>query len=73
MLGKKNPCSTISRRLRCRYSRLARRKRSISACLLPVRAHHADAGERFLGDGADLRQLRLDRLEPPVDGAAEDT
>src|SRR5262245_104610 len=32
MLGKKNPCRTISRRLRRRYSSFDRRKRSSSAC-----------------------------------------
>ena len=40
--------------------------------LLTVRPHDPYAGERFLGDGADFRQLRLDRLEPLVDGAAEE-
>ena len=71
MLGKKNPCRTISRRLRRRYSSLARRNRSISRRFLPVRAHDAHAGQRLLHDRADVRQLRLDLLEPLVNGAAE--
>ena len=71
MLGKNKPWSAISRRLRRRYSSLARRNRSSSACLLPVGAHDADAGQRFLRDGADLRELRLNLLEALVDRAAE--
>ena len=39
--------------------------------LLPVRAHDADAGERFLRDGAHLGELCLNLLEPLVDRAAE--
>ena len=38
---------------------------------LPVGAHDADAGQRLLRDRADLGQLRLDLLEPLVNGAAE--
>ena len=39
---------------------------------LAVGAHDADARQRFLGDGADVGQLRLDLLEPLVDGAPEE-
>ena len=35
---------------------------------LPVGAHDAHAGQRLLGDGAQVGELRLDPLEPPVDG-----
>ena len=39
--------------------------------LLPVGAHDADARERFLDDGADVGELRLDALEPLVDRRPE--
>ncbi len=39
--------------------------------LLPVGAHDAHAGQRLLRDRADLGELRLNLLEPLVDGAAE--
>ena len=38
---------------------------------LAVGADDADAGERLLHDRAELGELLLDRLEPPVDRAAE--
>jgi hypothetical protein len=39
--------------------------------LLPVCADDADAGERFLRDGADLGELLLNLLETLMDGGAE--
>ena len=71
MLGKKNPCSAISRRLRREVLVVRRAEPLELGRLLPVGAHDAHAGQRLLRDGADLRQLRLDLLEPLVDGAAE--
>ena len=71
MLGKNRPWSAISRRLRRRYSAFDSRKRSSSRASWPIGAHDADAGQRFLHDRADVGQLRLDLLEPLVDGAAE--
>ena len=39
--------------------------------LLAVGTHHAHARQRLLSNGAHLGELRLDALEPLVDGAAE--
>ncbi len=70
MLGKNNPCSRMRPRFRPGTPRspagTARSRR-----LLPVRPHHADTGQRFLRHGADVGELRLDPLEPRVDGRAE--
>ena len=71
MLGKKNPCSRISRRLRSQVLAVRAAEPLHLGRLLPVGAHDADAGQRLLRDGAQLGQLRLDLLEPRVDGAAE--
>src|SRR5207247_5740735 len=38
---------------------------------LPIRANDAHARQRFLGDGAHVRKLGLDLLEPLVNLAAE--
>ncbi len=38
---------------------------------LAIGSHHANAGEILLDYGAQLRQLRLDRLEALVDGSPE--
>ena len=73
MLGKKSPWSTMSRRLRLEVLLVRQPEPLDLGRLLPVRADHAHAGERLLRDGADVGQLRLNLLEPPVDGAAEDT
>ena len=72
MLGKKKPCSAI----RLPVAREVLGVRHAEALdlgrLLPVGADDADARERFLGDGADIGELRLDLLEAPVNRAAED-
>ena len=72
MLGKKNPCSTIEPPVAARGTPRFDAPEALDlGGLLPVRAHHADAGQRLLRDRADLGQLRLNLLEPLVDRAAE--
>ncbi len=72
MLGKKNPCSTISRRLRREVLVVGDAEALELGVLLAIGAHHPNARQRFLHDRADFRQLRLDLLESLVDGAAEE-
>ena len=61
----------MSTRLRRMYSSLAALNRLDLVALLVVGADDPNACERLLHDRTQIRQLRLDRFEALVDGAAE--
>ena len=73
MLGKKNPWSVMSSAIAGQILFVGHAE-SIELCTPPAgRPHDLTPDKRFLRDRAHARQLRLNLLEPLVNGGAEVT